>query len=102
MPVIERSAITITYQKAFIDWNNKLYPELPMEEDMLGEASTYLINGTFDDPDKLLEKYYKEIFKRELAIITNDETKWPSPITPALFDKWFYYEISDSVVELGL
>jgi hypothetical protein len=95
-----QSAITITYQKAFIDWNNKLYPELPMEEDMLGEASTYLVNGTFDDPEDLLEKYYKKIFKAELETITNDESKWPSPITPTLFDKWFYYEISDTVVTL--
>ena len=100
MPDTQRSAITITYQKPFIDWNNKIYPELPMEEDMLGEASTYVINGDFDDPEKLLEKHFKQIFKTELEVITNDESKWPNPLTIALFEKWFYYEISDSVIEL--
>jgi hypothetical protein len=100
MPELHKSAITITYQKAFIDWNNKIYPELPMEEEMLGEASTYLVNESFDDPEELLEKHYKQIFKNELKTITEDESKWPNPITTALFDKWFYYEISDTVIAL--
>jgi hypothetical protein len=97
MSASHKSAITITYQKPFIDWNNKLFPDLPMEEDVLGEASTYLIKTEFDDPDKLLSKYFKQIFSHELTTITDDEKKWPSPLTPELFDRWFYYEISDSV-----
>lgn len=100
METIYKSAITITYKKPFVDWNNKQYSELPMEEDMFGESSTYLTKAEFDDPEKLLLKYFKQIFKSELSIITDDEKKWPSPLTIDLFEDWFYCEISDSVVEL--
>jgi len=101
MQTIHKSAITITYQKPFIDWNNKQFPELPMEEDVLGESTTYVIKADFDDPEQLLMKYFKQIFKAELTVITDDENKWPAPLTIDLFEEWFYYEISDSVVELA-
>jgi hypothetical protein len=95
-----KSAITISYKKPFIDWNNKIFPELPMEEDMLGESSTYLVKAEFDDPEMLLMKHFKQIFKAELENITDDEAKWPKPLNIDLFEDWFYYEISDSVTEL--
>jgi hypothetical protein len=44
MQVINRAAITITHKKPFIDWANKLDPVFLMEENMLGESGTYLIN----------------------------------------------------------
>lgn len=100
METIYNSAITITYKKPFIDWNNKQFPELPMEEDVLGESTTYLTKAAFDDPEQLLLKYFKQIFKAELSIITDDEKKWPSPLNIDLFEDWFYFEISDSVTEL--
>ena len=99
--MIYKSAITISYKKPFIDWNNKIFPELPMEEDMLGESSTYLVKVDFDDPEALLEKHFKEIFKDELSNITDDENKWPSPLNIDLFADWFYVEVSDTVAELG-
>lgn len=95
-----KSAITITYQLPFIKWHNKQFPELPMEEDMLGEASTYIIKGDFDDPEKLLQKYFKQIFEAELSNVNADKATWPSSINLNLFEDWFYYEISDTVVEL--
>jgi hypothetical protein len=101
MEILQKSAITISYGKPFLDWNNKMFPELPMEEDMLGESSTYLVNGGFDDPDKLINKYFKQIFKSELTAINAEEKTWPASLTLDLFEKWFYYEISDFVAELG-
>lgn len=101
METTYRSAITITYKGPFVDWNNKQFPELPMEEDVLGESTTYLTKAEFDDPEQLLLKYFKQIFRAELTIITDDEKKWPSPLTIDLFEDWFHYEISDSVSELG-
>ena len=98
--MIYKSAITISYKKTFIDWNNKIFPELPMEEDMLGESSTYLAKIEFDDPEMLLEKHFKQIFNAELNNITDDEKKWPSPLNIDLFLDWFYVEVSDTVVEL--
>ena len=51
MKILERGAITITYKKPFAEWNNKLTPELPLHENILGESKTYLTKADFDDAD---------------------------------------------------
>jgi hypothetical protein len=101
MRVLYRSAITITYKKPFIDWNNKLFPDLPIEENILGESKTYLINSLFDDAGKVIKKHYKIIFETELEGICIDENEWPEKRTFKLFNEWFSYEISDWVMDLS-
>jgi hypothetical protein len=101
MKILERSAITITYKKPFVDWNNQLTPELPLHEDMLGESKTYLTKVDFDDADKLIRKHYKEIFEMELEGMWTDENDWPQNRDFQLFNEWFRYEISDWVTDLG-
>lgn len=101
MEVLNRSAITISYKKPFIDWNNTLFHDMPMHENMLGESKTYLINQLFDDAEKALKKYYKEIFETELEGICIDENEWPDKRTFKLFNGWFTYEISDWVMDLS-
>jgi hypothetical protein len=59
MNVISRSAITISYKKPFAEWNNKLCPDMPMEENLLGESKTYLVKEYFGDANKVIKKYYK-------------------------------------------
>ncbi len=100
MEALERSAITITYKKPFIDWNNRLSPDLPLEENMLGESKTYLVDAIFDAPDKLIKKHYKTIFEEELEGIWIDENDWPQNRSFKLFNEWFSYEISDIVIDL--
>jgi hypothetical protein len=53
MKVVNRSAITLTYKKPFIDWHNKLFSEMPYEENMLGESKTYLINQIFNNAEQV-------------------------------------------------
>jgi hypothetical protein len=101
MEVLNRSAITISYKKPFIDWNNRLFPDMPMHENMLGESKTYLINQLFDDAEKAVKKYYKEIFEAELEGICIDENEWPDKRTFKLFNEWFNYEVSDWVMDLS-
>jgi hypothetical protein len=43
-----------------------LAPDLPLSLGVLGESKTYLTNPDFDDAEKHLKKYYKEIFENEL------------------------------------
>ena len=62
---MNRSAITITPKQPFIDWANTLTPEFPMEINVLGESHTYLTNPDFDNADKHIKKYYKEIKQAE-------------------------------------
>jgi hypothetical protein len=101
MRVLNRSAITISYKKPFIDWNNRLFPDLLMKENMLGESKTYLINQLFNNADQALKKYYKEIFEAELEGVCLDEEEWPEKRTFKLFNEWFSYEISDWVNDLS-
>ena len=58
MELINRSAITISYKKPFIQWHNALFADMPMHENMLGESKTYLVKSDFDDAQKLIKKHY--------------------------------------------
>ena len=77
MRTINRSAITITYKKPFIDWHNKLFPDIIYHENILGESKTYLINQIFDNAEQVLKKHFKDIFEIELEGICTDESDWP-------------------------
>ena len=100
MEYINRSAITISHKQPYIQWHNALSPDLPMEENMLGESKTYLVKPDFDDADKLIKKHFKQIFESELEVIWIDENDWPQNRNWKLFNEWFNYEISDFVMDL--
>jgi hypothetical protein len=101
MEIINRAAITVTFLKPFIDWNNKLMPELPMSENRFGESSTYLIPEQFDDAEKVIKKYYKQIFENELFQMWTEENDWPENISVKLFNEWFSVEVSEYVYDLS-
>ncbi|MDD3686712.1 MAG: hypothetical protein PHE56_08090 [Bacteroidales bacterium] len=101
MKVVNRSAITLTFKKPFIDWHNQLFPEMPYEENMLGESKTYLINQIFNNADQVLKKHYKEIFEIELDGVCIDESEWPQKRTYKMFHEWFSVEVSDWVTDLS-
>ena len=101
MNVISRSAITITHKKPFIDWNNALFPDLPMHENILGESKTYLIDELVDNAGDVIKKHYQQIFETELEGICTDENEWPATRHLKLFNEWFSYEISDWVMDLS-
>ena len=97
MHIINRSAITITYKKPFIDWHNNL---MPLNEKMIDESSAYLIPELAENADDVLKKYYKEIFETELFQMWEDEDDWPAKITFKLFEEWFSAEIIGWVYDL--
>jgi hypothetical protein len=99
MHIINRSSITISFKKPFADWINKLDPEHPVQEMMLGESSTYLIKEMFDNAGDLIKKRYKDIFENELMVMWTDENDWPSNRTFKMFNEWFAYEISGFVYD---
>ena len=101
MNILNRSAITITAKQPFIDWANALAPDLPLILGVLGGSKTYLTNPDFDDAEKHLKKYYKEIFENELEGIWLDENDWPKKRDYKTFCEWFQVEISDCVVDLS-
>jgi hypothetical protein len=97
MHIINRSAITLTYKKPFIDWHNKL---MPLNEKLIGESSTYLVPELSENPTDAIKKYYLEIFETELFQMWTDENDWPQKITSKLFEEWFSVEISGWVYDL--
>lgn len=101
MNVLSRSAIPITPKKPFIDWNNDLFPDLPLFENMLGESITFLIDELCDDAGEVIKKNYKQIFETALEGICIDENEWPAKRTFKMFNEWFSYEISDWVMDLN-
>ena len=101
MEVYNKSAITVTPKKPFVDWNNKLTPEMPISEKMMGSSRTYLTNPDFEDAEKHLKKYFKQIFEEELEAMWTDEEEWPQKRDFKTFCEWFEYEISDWVVDLS-
>ena len=101
MRVLSRSAITISYKKPFIDWHNKLFPDLHFDENVLGESKTYLINEIYNNAGEVIKKHYKEIFETELEGVCIDENEWPQNRSFKLFHEWFNYEISDWVTDLS-
>ncbi len=101
MNLLSRSAITISYKKPFIEWNNKLTPDMLLDENILGESKTYLTHELFDDAERLVKKYYKDIFEIELDGMWTNENDWPQKRTFKLFNEWFNYEVSDFVVDLS-
>ncbi len=101
MQILNRSAITVTAKQPFVDWANGLTPELPMELNVLGESHTYLTNPDFDDAQKHIKKYFKQIFEEELESIWTDENDWPKKIDFNTFCEWFHFEISDWVQDLS-
>lgn len=100
MQVLNRSAITVNFKEPFAQWINQLEPTTPVYADMLGESSTYLIPEGFDNAEMVMKKYFNIIFELELFAQWEDETDWPSPITFAMFNEWFSYEISGFVYDL--
>lgn len=101
MEIYNRSAITVTAKKPFIDWNNSLTPEMPMNNNLLGESHTYLTNPDFDNADKHIKKYFKQIFEEELYSMWTDEDAWPQKRDFKTFCDWFSFEISDWVQDLS-
>ena len=101
MKILNRAAITINYKQPFVDWTNALSPDYPERvANILGESTTYLIKNDFEDADKFIKKYYKQIFEEQLEGQWTDENEWPEKLTFKLFNEWFSYEISDMVVDL--
>jgi len=63
---------------------------------------TYLLtNLDFENANKHIKKYFKEIFIEELNGIWTDENDWPQKRDFKTFCDWFSFEVSDWVQDLS-
>ena len=60
-----------------------------------------MTNPDFDNAEKHIKKYFKQIFEEELEGVWLDENDWPSKRDFKTFCEWFDFEISDMVIDLS-
>jgi hypothetical protein len=93
MRTVNRGSIIVVPKQPFYDWANSLDPEHKMSPDDNAENCCYLIRDDHesDDIEKVVRKYYKEIFENELFGMWTDESAWPQNRTFKLFKEWFSF-----------
>jgi hypothetical protein len=104
MQTINRDAIIVSARQPLIDWVNSLDPAHPLEyrDPMNHDESTVYLIEELDSPSDLqdwLEDNYLEIFEEELFGWYSDDTKWPTPLTFELFNKWIQVSYQSMVYD---
>ena len=103
--MLHRSAVTITRKHAYADWANQQAEAgtepVPYTEEL--PRTGYLVPPveTPDITPELLDDCCEDIFAEELAAWSEDESTRPAPRTRELFDLWFEFELTDTVIDLA-
>ena len=102
LTTINRCLVMVIPKQPFIEWENSVFPDLPMNPEDIIECNSYLIqeNSLFDEPKAALKKYWKKIFEEQLVGICTDKSKWPKQLTWKLFSEWFDCRFSSMVIDL--
>jgi hypothetical protein len=101
--MVNRSVLIIRTKEPFRQWLRSLpEPEDVSLEEINHDNSVYLIPEYEDDNerDKLLKKFYLEIFEEQLEGWWLDEKDWPKSRNLGMFKKWFDVEFHSVVIDL--
>lgn len=96
---INRNAIIIKPQQAFIDWLGNLYPDNIFIEDVK-KSNIYLVDDDIDDIEKWLKKKFDTFFTMELQDWHTNKKEWPQKRNYKMFNLWFDIEISEMIYDL--
>lgn len=100
MRSINRVAIVVSPKPAFFDWAAGL--EGGVGESPTSWCSVYLAESSEDEePEKTLERHFKQVFEEQLEGWHTRKADWPSPRTFAMFQEWFDADIGDLVLDLS-
>jgi hypothetical protein len=107
MRVINRTAVTITGAKPYIDWTLRTDADAHKGAITVARARTY--GSAFLLPEFELEEDIQEwvednaawIFEFQLGAWTDDETTWPQRRDLASFREWFNIDIHSVVVDVA-
>ncbi len=107
MRVINRTAVTITGAKPYIDWTRQTDADANKGTITVARARTY--GSAFLLPEFELEEDIQEwvednaawIFEFQLGAWTDDEATWPKERNLASFREWFNIEIHSVVVDVA-
>jgi len=107
MRLINRTAVTITGAKPYVDWTLGTDADANKGAITVARARTY--GSAFLMPEFELEEDIQEwvednaiwIFEFQLGAWTDDETTWPPTRDLASFREWFNVEIHSVVVDVA-
>lgn len=105
LPTINRRVIYVAPKQPFFDWINKLDPEDQLNSENFLERSAYAYNDDtyfldHSDLEKVMQKYFKEIFENELAGMWIDKSAWPKNRSWNDFNQWFDWHIAGLLFDL--
>lgn len=107
MRVINRTAVTLTGAKPYVDWT--LAHDADRDKGMLTVARAKPYGTAFllpefeleEDVQEWVEENYDWMFELLLSSWTDDESLWPADRDLALFRQWFSIEIHSLVVDVA-
>lgn len=106
MKLLNRSALSVKPNQAFVDWINSLEPTVGDDDltldDVDRESTIYLI-PEMDTPEALeafVRERYMEILESELRAWEEDERQWPETLDWALFQRFLTVEHSYLAIDL--
>jgi hypothetical protein len=107
MRVINRTAVTITGAKPYVDWTLTTDADANKGAITVARARTY--GSAFLMPEFQLEEDIQEwvednakwIFEFQLGAWTEDETTWPQTRDLKSFRQWFNVDIHSVVVDVA-
>jgi hypothetical protein len=107
MRVVNRTAVTITGAKPYLDWMRSCDADASRGTVTVAPAKTY---GTaFLLPEVELEEDLLEwveenvswLFEFQLSAWTDDESVWPAPRDLKTFREWFRIDVHAAVVDIA-
>ena len=107
MRVVNRTAVTITGARPYIDWMRRTDADFNKGALTVPRAKAY--GSAFLLPEFDLEENLREwvednaewLFEFQLSAWTEDETTWPDRRDLATFRDWFRIDIHSVVVDAG-
>jgi len=98
---INRKAIIIKPQQAFVDWYLRINPEddFDFEKD-IKKTNIYLVDNGINNLEKWLKKKFDKFFMMELEEWCEDKKEWPQKRNYKMFKLWFKVETSDIIYDL--
>lgn len=103
MKTVNRTVLTVTPKKPFIDWANS-FEDDDLQLELSDPYSTaYLIPDDYDEMnyDKFIRKQFATIFAIELGSWITDPDHWPKDRSCKIFREWFSVKVTDTVIDLG-
>ena len=99
MKIVNRGYIMVKPSIEFKKWIKEINNDLQFI-DGLEEGTCFLIEEDFWEEDKILEKYFRKIYKQECYPVTEIESQWPNIKTLEDFNVYFQTEFGTFVYDL--